>query len=133
TARRVAGACMIALACAASAQTPVPPFSAAKPGAELPPPWRVATLRNRAPADVRLVEDEGRTVLRVHSDRAFGTAAVTFDLDAPVVSWRWKVDRVLDRADLGSKEGDDFAARVYVSFEIPPGDLSFAERARLEL
>ena len=133
TARRCAGACVIALACAASAQSTVPAFSAAKPGAALPPPWRIATLSHRAAADVRLVDDEGRTVLRVHSDRAFGTAAITFDLDAPIISWRWKVDRVLERAELGSKEGDDFAARVYVSFEIPPEELSFAERARLRL
>lgn len=133
TAARFAGACIVALACAASAQSIVPAFSTAKPGEALPPPWRVVTLRHRAPADVRLVEDEGRTVLRVRSDRAFGTAAVTFDADAPIIAWRWKVDRVLERGDLGTKEGDDFAARVYVSFEIPPEQLSFAERARLEL
>jgi hypothetical protein len=133
TAARFAGACLIALACGASAQSILPAFSAAKPGAALPPPWRIVTLRHRAPAEVSLVEDEGRTVLRVHSDRAFGTAAITFDVDAPVIAWRWKVDRVLDRTDLGSKDGDDFAARVYVSFEIPPEELTFAERSRLEI
>jgi len=133
TGARLAGACLIALACGASAQTTLPAFSAARPGAALPAPWRIVTLRHRAPADVRLVQDEGRTVLRVRSDRAFGTAAITFDADAPIVSWRWKVDRVLERASLGTKDGDDYAARVYVSFEIPPEQLSFAERARLKV
>jgi hypothetical protein len=133
TAARLAGACLIALACGASAQPTLPAFSAAQPGPELPPPWRVVTLRHRAPADVRLVHDDGRTVLRVHSDRAFGTAAITFDAEAPVIAWRWKVDRVLEHAALGTREGDDFAARVYVSFEIPPEELSLAERARLEV
>jgi hypothetical protein len=80
---------------------------------------------------VSLVDDAGQTVLRVHSDRAFGTAAITLDLEAPVISWRWKIDRVVEGARLGTKEGDDFAARVYVSFEIPPAQLTFAERTRL--
>ena len=133
TAARLAGASMIALACGAFAQSMVPAFSAAKPGAMLPQPWRIATLPHRTAADVRLVEDTGGTVLRVHSDRAFGTAAITFEADAPIISWRWKVDRVLERSELGTKDGDDYAARVYVSFEIPPEQLSFAERARLEL
>ncbi len=133
TARRFAGACVIALACGAAAQSIVPPFSAANPGAELPAPWNVVTLSHRAPAEVRLVQDEGRTVLRVHSDGAFGTAAITFDADAPIISWRWKVDRVLEHGDLGSKDGDDYAARVYVSFEIPAEQLSLAERARLKV
>jgi hypothetical protein len=81
---------------------------------------------------VSLVEDAGATVLRVRAQDAFGTAAITLDREAGIVSWRWKVDRVLDAARIGTKEGDDFAARVYVSFEIPPEDLTWAERARLD-
>jgi hypothetical protein len=131
--RRGAAAALAALASLASAQPTIPAFSSAKPGGELPAPWRAVALPHRRAADVRLVADEGRTVLRVHSDRAFGTAAITLDLEAPVISWRWKIDRVVEGAKLGTKEGDDFAARVYVTFEIPAQDLTFGERARLGL
>jgi hypothetical protein len=34
----------------------------------------------------------------------------------PILTWRWKVDRVLTKGDALTKEGDDYAARVYVVF-----------------
>jgi len=36
--------------------------------------------------------------------------------DFPVLTWRWKVDHVLSKGDALQKEGDDYAARVYVVF-----------------
>jgi hypothetical protein len=38
----------------------------------------------------------------------------------PVLSWRWKVSRVLARGDATRKEGEDFPARVYVTFAYQP-------------
>lgn len=34
----------------------------------------------------------------------------------PFLTWRWKVANVLTKGDATSKEGDDYAARVYVVF-----------------
>jgi hypothetical protein len=127
------GAALIALAVVAAPDASVPAFSSASPGVMLPTPWRTQALRRKHPADVRLVADEGRTVLQVRSESAFGGAAIRLQLAAPVLSWRWKVDRVLDLARLGTREGDDFAARVYVSFEIPMDQLTFGERMRLRI
>jgi hypothetical protein len=110
----------------------VPAFSSAAAGGALPAPWHAMALPRRRAAEVGLVDDAGATVLRVRAQDAFGTAAITLDREPGIVSWRWKVDRVLDGARLGTKDGDDFAARVYVSFEIPPAELTIAERARLE-
>ncbi len=132
TARVIVAACLTALATFAAAQA-IAPFSGAAPGGALPDGWREVSLPHRRAAEVRLVEDDGRTVLRVKSDAAFGTAAITFDMEAPVLAWRWKIDRVVEGARLGTKDGDDFAARVYVSFEIPPEDLTLAERTKLKL
>jgi hypothetical protein len=134
TVARFVAALFVALG-ATAADTPnaiVPPFSSAAAGAALPGAWRAMSLPRRRAAEVSLVEDGGATVLRVHARDAFGTAAITLDRDAGVVSWRWKVDRVLDAARIGTKEGDDYAARVYVSFDIPLEELTLAERARLE-
>jgi hypothetical protein len=131
---RLAAAFFVALAAQAAEipATVVPSFSSAAPGGALPGGWRVMSLPRRRAAEVSLAQEGNGTVLRVRADDAFGTAAITLDREAGVVSWRWKVDRVLDGARLGTKEGDDFAARVYVSFEIPAEELTLAERARLE-
>ena len=123
-----------ALAFAADPPTVPAPFSALPPGAVLPAGWEVVRLRNLRPPDVALVDDAGTTVLRLFSHDAAGSVAFRMSADpgrASVVAWRWKVDRVLDGADLRRKEGDDYAARVYVTFDVPDEALSFAQRARM--
>ena len=37
-------------------------------------------------------------------------------VEYPLVSWRWKVMNVLEKGDVTKKEGDDYAARIYVVF-----------------
>jgi hypothetical protein len=114
----------------------IAPFSSAAPGAALPTGWRAVTLPRIAPADLALVADGGSTVLRVTSAAAAGSAAFAFTqglAPATLLRWRWKVDRTVDGADLARREGDDFAARVYVFFDLPLDELTFGERVALRL
>ena len=114
----------------------IPPFSASRPAPGLPAGWReLVPSRSKAPA-FALVDDGGTTVLRVHSEDAAGAAAYALHIDPagrPILSWRWKVDRVVQRADLAAKAGDDFAARLYVFFDVPSSELPFADRVRIAL
>lgn len=42
---------------------------------------------------------------------------IDYDLkEYPVLSWQWKIDHVLKKGNAFKKEGDDYAARVYVVF-----------------
>lgn len=114
----------------------IAPFSGAVPGAAIPASWRAVTLPNRPPARFEIVPDEGRAVLQVVAQAAASTLVHTLDADTranPMLSWRWKVDHALDGAKLGTEEGDDFAARVYVSFDLPLGSLPAVERAKVNL
>jgi DUF3047 family protein len=55
------------------------------------------------------------------------------DLDPKVhrvLSWRWKVDHVLAKSDPRRKQGDDYAARVYVAYRYDPAAASRWERSR---
>lgn len=110
-------------------------FSQSPPGAP-PAPWRELTLARLKAPRFALVEDAGTTVLRVTSDAAAGTLAHPLHLDAarrPRLAWRWKVDRVVEHANLATRDGDDFAARVYVFFDVPASELPVAARIRLTL
>jgi hypothetical protein len=114
----------------------IPPFSAAQPGGALPRGWREALLPDKKPPEFALVADEGTTVLRVRSGAAAGTVAHSFRLDSashPLLAWRWKVDRVVERGDMAVKSGDDFAARVYVFFDLPEEEIPWNGRVRLKL
>ncbi|MCM2328432.1 MAG: DUF3047 domain-containing protein [Lysobacter sp.] len=111
----------------------IAPFSGARPGAVLPAGWRPLTLPRIPPTEVALVDDTGTTVLRSRAQAAGGTVAHALDAspDAkPILAWRWKVDRVVERADLARKEGDDFAARVYVFFDVPVESLGVGARVK---
>jgi hypothetical protein len=114
----------------------VTPFSASVPGSGLPPGWRPLTLPRVKPAEIGLVAVDGATVLRVRSDHAAGSAAHALHADPArrgTLAWRWKIDRVVHGADLARKSGDDFAARVYVFFDVPVEELSLGERLTLKL
>lgn len=134
---RAASALLIgALAASASAREPaaaIAPFSLAKPGNALPVGWRPLELPRVPAPEFAVVEESGTTVLRSRAVAAAGT--VTHAIDAlpaerPLLSWQWKVDRVVERADLAQKSGDDFAARVYVFFDVPVESLAFAQRVK---
>jgi len=81
------------------------------------------------------VGDGGRAVLRAITECA-ASALLTplegVDLAAtPRLRWRWKVSVPLDTtAPERERDGDDFAARVYVAFAFEPERASLFERAR---
>jgi hypothetical protein len=51
----------------------------------------------------------------------------------PVLCWRWRIDAPLLTADLDGKAGDDYAARVYLSFSVPPAALGLVTRSKLAI
>lgn len=112
-------------------------FSAATVGEPVPPPWRHQALP-RVPAENRfaMVEEGGRTVLRVDSAQAASTKVHPLDVDlarTPLLEWSWKVSNAIAASDFRHKQGDDYAARVYVLFDYPAERLSFGDRMRISL
>ncbi len=70
----------------------------------------------------RIVEDAGAKVLEAESEAAASSLYLEREIDLagrPVLEWRWKIEAPLAVADERVKEGDDFAARVYV---VAPGE-----------
>ncbi len=116
--------------------TNVPAFSSLKPGEAPPPALRFIAIPIIKHNQVSLVSDEGGTVLKVDSNNSAGSIGLPFSIDphaAPMLSWRWNVSRVIDKDDMEDKSGDDFAARVYVFFDVPLESLSFTERTKIRL
>ena len=114
-----------------------PAFSALMPGQTLPKQFRIVTLPKIAVNQFSFVNDEGKTVLRVDSDNSAGSLGMPLTSTAAnanaTLEWRWKVSRVLDKADMTTKQNDDFAARVYVFFDVPLASLSFIDRSKIRL
>jgi hypothetical protein len=135
--RRMLFALLLASSLAVGADEP-PLFSTLTPGQTIPASFRVITLPKVAKNTFSIVADEGKTVLRVESADSAGSIGIPLSAAGGTVAnstlnWRWKVDRVLDNADLSEKRGDDFAARVYVFFDVPLQSLSFFDRTKITL
>jgi hypothetical protein len=80
---------------------------------------------------------EGAEIARAESN--CGASGLVLRLDAihidqtPLLSWRWRVDRGLDLLEEQTKAEDDFAARVYIMFELDKDRASTFQRLRHRL
>jgi hypothetical protein len=102
-----------------------------------PVPWRVIRLDQRVPpTQYRVISWDGVAAVEAIADASMALLARPLDVDlarTPVLCWRWRVDAPLNTADMATKRGDDYAARVYVAFSLPAEAMSFATRAKLML
>jgi hypothetical protein len=112
-------------------------FSALRSGAALPADFRQFAFSGQTrTTEYALVEDHGRTVLRARADASTSGIIRELRVDPrtyPVLAWQWKVVRVLEKSDLAKREGDDFPARLYVTFDVPADSLSTSGRMQLRL
>jgi hypothetical protein len=133
---RLAAACAAAavLAAGGTVTGAITPFSRASPGI-IPAAWQPLLLPRVKAPEFSLVEEGAARVLRIRSEAAAGSLAhrLAVRSEGAHLSWRWRVDRVIERADLLKKEGDDYAARLYVFFDVPESELTFAQRATRSL
>ena len=75
-------------------------------------------------------------MLRADSERGASGLSRPIRIQAtelPWLRWRWKINNLIDGADLRKKDGDDFPARVYVMFDYPLERLPFMERSKLRM
>ena len=109
-------------------------FSSGKVGQYLPTGWERLTFA-KIPDHTfyESVKDNDTVVVRARSQSSASGLVRKIEIDPreyPVLEWRWKVAGVLEKGDARYKEGDDYAARIYISFAHDPSRLSFTERIK---
>ena len=82
--------------------------------------WKEQTIGLLKPKTTyNLSRDNDRTVLAAHSTKSASGRIYTLKLDPkeyPTLKWSWKIDHTIRKGDEKTKEGDDFAVRLYVLF-----------------
>jgi hypothetical protein len=124
------------LAPLAQAQNALTPWTAGPPAGEWSAPWREANIPKLTPSARSLVKQDGRQVLRIEADAAAGGLLHPLDLPGEQpwqLSWQWRIERRLEQARFATREGDDYAARVYVLLDYPLASLPFLTRQKLRL
>lgn len=110
-------------------------FSALRAGDALPA-WLVPYVFDNQPKHTQfsLVEDEGRVALRAEARASTSGLIREVRVDPhshPVLGWSWKVMNLIEKSDLATKQGDDFPARLYVTFDLDVNTLPAGERLKL--
>ena len=109
-------------------------FSTSQPGSGLPAGWQPLTFK-KVPKQTRyeLVKDGESVVVKATSEASASGLIKQVRIDPkvyPIIRWRWKVDNLLKNSDVSRKDGDDYPARLYITFEYEPDKVGFAKRMK---
>jgi Protein of unknown function (DUF3047) len=99
-------------------------------------PWAMVKLKGEKPTSYRVAIVAGRTALEARVDDSMSLMARPISVDLaqrPVLCWRWYVDGPVQNADMTRRSGDDYAARVYIAFDMPDSELSGSTRFKLKI
>jgi len=112
-------------------------FSAEPLENSLPTGWKPLTFKKieRHTAYI-LIKDDDAVVVKAVADSSASGLVREIKINPkeyPVVQWRWKVSNILKKGDVRRKEGDDYPARIYITFEYDPSELGFFEKAKYEV
>ena len=83
----------------------------------LKPGWTTKIFKGETHYSV-VKTDQGQ-VLQAQSNAA--ASGLVYEIEYapaeyPILAWRWKIEKTIDKGDERSKAGDDYAARIYVIF-----------------
>ena len=133
------GSVMLRLACLLALVAFVPglplvvgAFSSMTPGGGVAG-WEPLRLGDAPASTYALVRDGNAVVVRGQANRSASglVRRIRVDLaEHSVLSWRWKVAGVIPNGNVARKDGDDYPARLYVTFDYPVSRLSFGDRIK---
>ena len=111
-------------------------FSTSQVGQAMPDGWKPLTFKKIPKhTSYEVVKDGDVTVVKATSDASASglTKEVRIDpKEFPIVWWRWKIDNLLQKSDATRKDGDDYPARLYITFEYDPDKVSFSKKLKFK-
>ena len=112
-------------------------FSTAEPGDRLPAGWYPLTFK-KIPSHTKytLIKDGNAVVIKAVSRASASGLIRKVRVDPekyPFIRWQWKVSNVYKNGDVTKKTGDDYPARIYITFEYDPDRIGLLEKIKYNL
>jgi len=111
-------------------------FSGESEGNSTPGGWEIMSFKGiEKHSEYFLIKENGTTVLKAVSHSSASGIVKKIKIDPseyPIIRWRWKVQNVYRRGNVRTKQGDDYPARIYITFNYNPKDLSIFEKLKYE-
>lgn len=112
-------------------------FSVEQVGNVPPAGWKPLTFKKiDRQTTYTLMKDGNEVVVRAVAESSASGLVREIKINSkeyPIVQWRWKVVNTLKKGDVSRKEGDDYSARIYITFEYDPSRLGFFDKAKYEI
>lgn len=93
-------------------------------------------MRGEFPTEYKVEAVHGKIAVEAKVANSFALLLRPISIDltrTPVMCWQWFVDSPIARADMTKKAGDDYAARIYVGFDMPDSAMSAATRVKIDM
>lgn len=77
--------------------------------------------------------ENGTPIIIASSDNSISSVTTPLTADPAAfqyLEWEWKIESVIESGDMTRRDGDDFAARVYVTFDYDKSKLGFGDRIK---
>ena len=102
-----------------------------------PFPWQVIRFDKRIPpTQYQIISWDGVIAVEAEANASMALLARPLSVNltrTPILCWRWRVDTTLKTADMATKSGDDYAARVYLAFLLPSETIDLFTKFKLKL
>jgi Protein of unknown function (DUF3047) len=109
-------------------------FSAEVPGTSVPAGWQPLEFdKIKRHTLYTLVKEDDAVVVKAQAQASASGLTREIEIDAkayPIVEWRWKVVNILNKSNPARKDGDDYPARIYITFKYDASKVSTFQRAK---
>lgn len=96
--------------------------------------WELAPFGGKNPTTyISEKKENGSSIIKASSDKSISSVQVKVNADPtefPIIEWEWLVESVLESGDVTRKDGDDYAARIYITFDYPVSKLGFGDKIK---
>lgn len=112
-------------------------FSSEPIGQKIPLGWEELIFEKISRhTQYEIVEDEGTRVVRAKSHASASGLVRKMKINIkeyPIIQWRWKVSNVIQGSNVQRKDGDDYSARIYITFEYDSKKVGFLRKAKYNI
>ena len=102
-----------------------------------PAPWEVIQFDKNIPSTLYQITTWDKIVAieaKANASMSLLARPVSVDLrSTPILCWRWRIDAPLITANMATKSGDDYAARIYLAFSLPADTIDFITKAKIKI
>lgn len=111
-------------------------FSKARIDDGLPADWKPFVFKKITQhTHYSLVKDQGNIVVKAISRGSASGLIRKISIDPiqyPIIQWQWKITGVYPKGNVTQKDGDDYPARLYITFAYDPEKVDIFEKAKYE-